>query len=253
MPIKLTKEQIEKELQENNCKLISNYINSKTHITILCKCNHKRITRITEYRKYNQYLCKDCTSNKKITTNFTNLINKFSKLYLNILNNRDNFNPLIINNKQKCIRCKNIKSLFLFSNDNKTLNGKFSVCKNCSYKSKKLSRYNNQDTMIKVMLKSCKINNKKRSNNRDNMIFDIDENYIKYIILKQKNKCIYSGRELEWKIGSIDKPSIDRIDSNKGYIKGNIQLVTKYTNIMKSDLSEYEFKLLINDIYKNMS
>jgi hypothetical protein len=35
--------------------------------------------------------------------------------------------------------------------------------------------------------------------------------------------------------------SLDRIDSSKGYIEGNLQWVHKDVNIMKMDLSQVEF------------
>lgn len=61
----------------------------------------------------------------------------------------------------------------------------------------------------------------------------------------QKGLCAYTGlvltlvsKDTEWAQSSA---SIDRIDSTKGYIKGNIQWVHKKINIMKMDLSDSEF------------
>jgi hypothetical protein len=45
--------------------------------------------------------------------------------------------------------------------------------------------------------------------------------------------------------------SIDRIDSNKGYTKDNIQLVCAYVNIMKSDKSIEELKYFCQCILNN--
>ena len=45
--------------------------------------------------------------------------------------------------------------------------------------------------------------------------------------------------------------SIDRIDSSKGYIKGNIQLVCGIVNVMKSDSSEDEFLQLCKKIVEH--
>lgn len=66
---------------------------------------------------------------------------------------------------------------------------------------------------------------------------------------KQNNCCIYSGNNL-W--NSKEKPSIDRINSELGYIKSNIQLVTFKANQAKSNLNESDFMKLISDIYTHV-
>lgn len=42
--------------------------------------------------------------------------------------------------------------------------------------------------------------------------------------------------------------SLDRIDSNKGYIENNIQWVVKEINFMKNNLTEKEFFILCNSV-----
>lgn len=56
--------------------------------------------------------------------------------------------------------------------------------------------------------------------------------------------CPVLGIPLDWK-GSRDfKPSIDRIDNSKGYVKGNILVVSARVNRIKSDASFTELKSL---------
>lgn len=60
---------------------------------------------------------------------------------------------------------------------------------------------------------------------------------------KQDRKCILSGQNILFS-GYTDKEqtaSIDRIDSSKGYIEGNVQLVHKDINIIKWDFTNEEF------------
>jgi len=40
---------------------------------------------------------------------------------------------------------------------------------------------------------------------------------------------------------SLEAASIDRIDSNLGYLKGNIQIVQRWINLAKGDTAQDEF------------
>jgi hypothetical protein len=62
----------------------------------------------------------------------------------------------------------------------------------------------------------------------------------------QGGKCALSGEPLSFAgSNSVSESettaSLDRIDSSKGYIEGNLQWVHKDVNIMKMDLSQVEF------------
>jgi hypothetical protein len=70
---------------------------------------------------------------------------------------------------------------------------------------------------------------------------DVDLDYLKEVWDNQ-NKCIYTGVDLvlpKWK--GINNPlytaSIDRIDSTKGYVRGNIQYISITSNHAKNSMS----------------
>lgn len=66
----------------------------------------------------------------------------------------------------------------------------------------------------------------------------------------QNKVCAISG--LAFDINSkYYKPSLDRIDSTKGYTMQNIQLVLWIVNRMKSDLNQFEFKNICYQIGEN--
>jgi hypothetical protein len=66
--------------------------------------------------------------------------------------------------------------------------------------------------------------------------------YLWELFLKQNRVCSLSGLPLRFVNAKQDgNASLDRIDSNKGYIVGNVQWVDKNINAMKSDLSEDDF------------
>lgn len=79
--------------------------------------------------------------------------------------------------------------------------------------------------------------------------YNLTLEYIKELLLKQEYKDYYTGQVPE----NYKDYSIDRIDSNLGYIEGNIVITTNRVNTMKNDMSTEEFKKLISDIYKNIS
>lgn len=72
---------------------------------------------------------------------------------------------------------------------------------------------------------------------------------------KQKGICPFTGLKLilphDSNIHEIDffhRASLDRIDSSKGYIKGNIQFVSTPINYMKSDKSSESVKMFLKEI-----
>lgn len=69
--------------------------------------------------------------------------------------------------------------------------------------------------------------------------------------IKQNRKCALSGQRISF----ADKTaSVDRIDSNVGYIPSNIQIVHKIINIMKNKLQDEDFIYWCNLVaYNNVS
>lgn len=77
--------------------------------------------------------------------------------------------------------------------------------------------------------------------------YDVTPEYLYNLLESQNFKCAVSGDNLLPEDNSLDHIrrdlplSLDRIDSSKGYIKGNLQWVTKRINWMKGDMSMNEF------------
>jgi hypothetical protein len=87
---------------------------------------------------------------------------------------------------------------------------------------------------------------------------DIDMKYAWDLFLNQNKKCALSGLALKFPEGS--KPyskestaSLDRIDSSKGYIKGNVEFVCQGINFAKHDYSKEEVLQFINKIKNTTS
>lgn len=74
---------------------------------------------------------------------------------------------------------------------------------------------------------------------------------------EQDRKCVYTGLVLHFPVNSTHKAnrdataSLDRIDSTKGYVKGNIQFVHKHINMMKLTYDEDYFIEMCQLVAKN--
>ncbi len=67
--------------------------------------------------------------------------------------------------------------------------------------------------------------------------FDIDIEYIWDLFISQNRKCLLTGLLIEFPKTCKDTytASLDRIDSGRGYVKGNVQWVHRDINLMKRD------------------
>jgi hypothetical protein len=87
---------------------------------------------------------------------------------------------------------------------------------------------------------------------KDGKVFNITVDDLIAIGEKQKWRCALTRKPLEFTRGgeyfggkwaNPRSCSIDRIDSEKGYVKENIQLVLWAVNYMKSHLANDEFRM----------
>jgi hypothetical protein len=85
----------------------------------------------------------------------------------------------------------------------------------------------------------------------------VDLDYLYDIYVDQNGKCALTGDELEFSRGGTywlgkwcnpNSCTIDRIDSTKGYVKGNIQLVIWKANCIKQHMGNDEFIELCKDV-----
>lgn len=90
----------------------------------------------------------------------------------------------------------------------------------------------------------------KNSAKKRNIPFKLTIKYMNELYEKQKKHCKLTNREICFGFGSQKNTtaSLDRIDSNKGYIKGNVQWVCKQINIAKHVLSMDEFVHLCSEV-----
>ena len=74
--------------------------------------------------------------------------------------------------------------------------------------------------------------------------FSVSMPYLWELFLKQERKCALTGLPIQFAetCRSDDRTaSLDRIDSARGYVIGNVQWVHKDVNLMKSDFDQQRF------------
>jgi hypothetical protein len=76
------------------------------------------------------------------------------------------------------------------------------------------------------------------------MKYDMDLEYLKQLWESQNGKCAFSGQELELRTyTNKQKPnsaSLDRIDNDKGYVKGNVRFVSVIFNLARNRFSDQD-------------
>ena len=95
---------------------------------------------------------------------------------------------------------------------------------------------------------------KERAKKR-NILFDIDKEYLKSIYPKN-NKCPILN--IDFQLGFLNEikknkdyaPSLDRIIPDKGYVKGNLVIVSFIANRVKNNVSVETLEKIVN-FYKN--
>jgi hypothetical protein len=97
-----------------------------------------------------------------------------------------------------------------------------------------------------------------------NLAVEVDQEYLWTLFLKQDKKCALTniplvfGKYIKKHVTKKNKTktktettaSLDRIDSSKGYIEGNLQWVHKHINCMKSNYTQDYFIQLCNMVSK---
>lgn len=97
---------------------------------------------------------------------------------------------------------------------------------------------------LKTMLRSAKARAKEF-----NLQFDIDLEYLEFIAT---DHCPVDGLPFDWdrqletdKSLSLATPSLDRIDSSQGYVKGNVKIIGWKWNAKKSNMNLDDLLLLV--------
>jgi hypothetical protein len=120
----------------------------------------------------------------------------------------------------------------------------------CNLKCAGVTKESKSDAPFKFMWRISRQNSIKRKHDFNLSVKDIED-----LWEKQKGKCAYTGIPLispTYKhLSSPRKASLDRIDSSKGYVKGNIEFVCVFVNLGKNGFNKKEIFDLLQEFKKN--
>lgn len=116
--------------------------------------------------------------------------------------------------------------------------GHFSICREC--------RAAKPDRVIEDL-----IGNARKRSAKKGLPCEVTREYLLWLNEQQEGKCVYTGIDLNWvnisspnrkqRVCPPDRVSLDRIDPSKGYVPGNMQLLTDFANRIKAWYSEEQF------------
>lgn len=131
---------------------------------------------------------------------------------------------------RECATCKTYKEYSFFHRHSSCPNGYNTVCKDCRKGASKRQYCN-------ISTEKLLYGRAKSRAARQSVPFDIELSDIKI-----PDKCPILG--IEFSKRDVDAaPSLDKIIPDKGYVKGNIQVISNKANRMKSNASIEELKL----------
>ena len=132
---------------------------------------------------------------------------------------------------RQCLKCQDIKALSEFHKHARCKGGYNSVCKACRVPVSK--QQHAERTQQRRLFDSAKSRATKKGRDFDLVLEDI-------VIPKT---CAVFGTPLV-------NPSIDRIDSSRGYVKGNIRVISLRANQLKSNATVHEMEMVLADLIR---
>jgi hypothetical protein len=165
---------------------------------------------------------------------------------------------LIQDEKLQCTQCNEFKDFSCFGKSNQPKNTyKLTyLCKECA--KNKVHEYRNTEAGFWVGV----WNNLTQSAKTRKIDVEVTKEDIVNLWNKQQGLCaitklpmqkVKAQRTTRSRCMNQFRASVDRIDSEKGYVKGNIRMVCAYVNVMKLDQTDEQLKFWCNAILKGMN
>lgn len=239
----------------------------KTYTSYICKSSNKKANAESHLRNKNINVeakkikrnanskCYREKNKEKISDGWKKYYEK-SKDKLNV-NNRVKAKKRYVENKEEYSE-RNKK----YRENNKEKVKKFNKIYNENNKKelsekRKIYRESNRDKILQKQRETNKteegflsavLSRVKTQDKKNNKTFDIDIEYIRSLLVEQKNMCHFCKSTLEIECGDkkLSQASLDRISNELGHSKGNVHWVCFFCNHARNCNSVDNYKLFIN-------
>lgn len=144
---------------------------------------------------------------------------------------------------KSCSKCGEWKLLTEFYKRKVCRDGLEGRCKACSQRrSKRWCRQNPVDYYCAMMAAQAK-----RRAAQKGIEFSLPPQYVKSIVTKN---CPVLGTPFHWEYGhglgyNASSPSLDRIDNSRGYVEGNVAIISRRANSIKNDATPEEIAKIL--------
>jgi len=95
-------------------------------------------------------------------------------------------------------------------------------------------------------------NGAKRRARKRGFGFNITKEYIQELYIKQQGRCAITDVKMSFIANDKYKISLDRINSKKGYLKNNVQLLCWWVNRCKSNYSRDDLVIFAKGVLRSM-
>lgn len=229
-------------------------VNPGSHYSLVrCKCGHERSMRNWNIFNGSPKLCRDCYVEDNIQTALIPVGTVFGGW--TVISNRYEHKKSKTGGLKQEVQCKCGFRRFLELYQLKS--GKTKKCMMCA----SFDRLEVHRNILPIRYaKRIESEATKRG-----LFYDLSLDYLCDLYEKQGSRCALSGVTLDMPLVNISRyekaktfentknftASLDRIDSSKGYVVGNVQWVHKNVNKMKMDLEEEKFFSIVKQIYEH--
>lgn len=204
------------------------------YVKVQCKCGKIEYKHWSSLRLGKTTCCLGCSRKQRRLQ--VNLGDKFKEWTVIGEPESDKFGILRYKVQCSCGHVQTMSASALYSPT------RWFKCKHCS----NLENVNNYAMKNGKVgdLSLTRFNSIKHKAEHRHLEFNVTIEYLWNLFLNQNKRCAITGDV----ISSIKEASLDRIDSNFGYIEGNVQWTTKQANICKHKLSMTELLEFCNKV-----